>query len=182
MGVHVLLGSAQAARQLDAGDEPAEPGQQRERRPAEDLLLVAREHRHESRQVGRGPLAGLIPLADGEPARAGEACEEARIVHLHHGRLGGRIAEAPHAVRSAYLERAVGDARERPLQHAPGGGSDQTRSRARRGDGLALDAAHVVTDPCSGSNGGLRWNGTRLRHSFSACQWMRAMTCPVTQG
>ena len=33
-------------------------------------------------------------------------------------------------------------------------------------DALALDAAHVGIDPRSGSNGGLRWNGTRLRQSL----------------
>ena len=53
--------------------------------------------------------------------------------------------------------------------------------RARRDD-LSLDAAHVGIDPRSGSKGGLRWKGTRLRQSWSACQWMRAMTWPVTQG
>ena len=183
MGVDVLFGPAQAARQLDARDEAAETGQQRERRPAEDLLVVAREHRHEARQIGRRPLTGLVALPDREPAGAGEAREEARIVHLHDRRLGGRVAEAPHAVGSANLERALGDAGERALEHAARGGSDQAGPRARRSsDGLALDPAHVGTEPCSGSKGGLRWNGTRLRQSLSACQWMRAMICPVTHG
>ena len=182
MGVDVLFGPAQAARQLDARDEAAETGQQRERRPAEDLLVVAREQRHEARQIGRRPLAGLVALPDREPAGAGEAREEARIVHLHDRRLGGRVAEAAHAVGSANLERALGDAGERALEHAAGGGSDRPGRVRARSDGLALDAAHVGTEPCSGSKGGLRWNGTRLRQSCSACQWMRAMTCPVTHG
>ena len=182
MRVHVALGAAQAARQLDARDEAPECGEQRERRPAEDLILVAREQGHEAREVGRGPLAGLVALADGEAAGAREPGEEARVVHLEHHGHGVRIAEAAHAVGRAQLERAVLDARQRPLEHAPRHRPDRPRRRAPRRDDLSLHAAHVGIDPRSGSKGGLRWKGTRLRQSWKACQWMRAMTWPVTQG
>ena len=98
-------------------------------------------------------------------------------MHVEDDGLGVRIAEAPHAVGRAQLERTVLDAGERALEHAPGDRSERSGSGAHGDDGLSLDAAHVGIDPRSGSNGGLRWNGTRLRHSCSACQWMRAMTC-----
>ena len=182
MRVDVLLGATQAARQLDVRDHARDRGEHRERRAVEDLILVAREQRDQPGQVGRRPLAGLVALADGELARAREAGEEARVVDLEHLRLRGGVAEAAHAVGSAQLERAVLDARERPLEHAAGDRPDHAGPRACGDRGLLLDAAHVGIDPRSGSNGGLRWNGTRLRHSWSACQWMRVMTCAVIHG
>ena len=182
--VHVALGAAQPARQLDARDEPPEPREHRERRPAEDLLLVAREQRDEAR-AGRA----RTTRRPGSPRRP-RAARSARAARRSAGRAPRmttghriRIAEAAGAVGRAQLERSVLDARRarararaaRPRRRDPA-------PCAARATPLSLDAAHVGIDPRSGSNGGLRWNGTRLRQSCSACQWMRAMTWPVTHG
>src|SRR5207245_2038395 len=49
--------------------------------------------------------------------------------------------------------------------------------------GVRLAApAHDRALPSPGTNGGLRWNGTRLSHSRTACQWMSAVTCSGMSG
>ena len=95
---------------------------------------------------------------------------------LEHDGLRTRVAEAADAVGRAQLERTVLDAAERASSTRRDDRADRPGARARIAAALALDPAHVGIDPRSGSNGGLRWNGTRLRQSCSACQWMRAMT------
>ena len=53
----------------------------------------------------------------------------------------------------------------------PSAGSRSSGARAER------SLAHARIDPFPGTNGGLRWNGTRFSQSLSACQWMRPITC-----
>ena len=77
-------------------------------------------------------------------------------------------------MRQPDLERAAFDAGEHARERAGGEPLDGLQPRAR----LAAESFHAQgrTEPFPGSNAGLWWNGTRLRKSFSACQWMSAVT------
>ncbi len=63
--------------------------------------------------------------------------------------------------------RASGVSGER---RAGGSGLSARRAGAAAGSG-------AVCDPSPGTNRGLWWNGTLFIASFTACQWMRPVTC-----
>ncbi len=55
---------------------------------------------------------------------------------------------------------------------AAGAGASSVATRPPGGAG-----AVVVREPSPGENRGLRWKGTFFIASFTACQWMRPVTC-----
>ena len=146
-----------------------------ERVPTGRRFRVPEQELEERGQVVRAPFAGRVGLAEPElPARR-EPAEEAPVADRQaHGRAG---AEAPYrAVRQLDLERPALEVRERPLEDRHGHVLEEAPTRPRLDSKRPLERGHVRTEPSPGTNGGLRWNGTRLRHSRSACQWMSAVT------
>src|SRR3954453_16823283 len=138
---------------------------------------VAQQQLEEGDEVVAIPLAGGVRLAEPELAARGEPTEERRVVDREGPRSAG--AEAPHpAVRKLDLEGAALEPRERPLEHARGSALERAAAQRRR---LRADA-HVRTLPCPGTNGGLRWNGTRFSQSRSAWKWISAVTCSGWSG
>ena len=79
-------------------------------------------------------------------------------------------------------ERSLVQAGERAREHADGHALEYAAARGRNRPERALDRAHRFTDPSPGTNGGLRWKGTRFSQRRSACQWMSAVTCTGMSG
>ena len=139
-------------------------------------LGVDEEKLEERRQIVGRPLPGGVRLAQPELAAGGDPPEETAVVDREPD--GRARAEAAHrAVGELDLERPALEVRERALEDRDGHALQQPPARARLGPQAALERRHDRTEPSPGTNGGLRWNGTRLRQRRRACQWISPVTC-----
>ena len=126
------------------------------------------------------PFARRIRLADAELPPRRDPPEEGVVVDRQ---VGDRAApEAPDlASGEPHLERPALEPHERAIEDRHRDPLEERQSRGlwRAAEG-ALGAVErcsfAATEPSPGTNAGLRWNGTRLSQSLSACQWISATT------
>ena len=142
---------------------------------------VPEQELEHAREVVRRPLACLVRLSERELRPRRDAPEEPRVADLEH--LLGARAEAPlRAVRQTDDERSALDTGKHPLEQGDGDAPETAEPCRGRRSQRALERAHGRSDPLPGSNGGLWWNGTPRRYSFSACQWISESTCSGITG
>ncbi len=171
MVANVPGGGEQAGPAVEPRPQLAEPAQVRVARRRS--LRVPGQQLEQPGQVVGAPLARLVGLAQPEPRPGGEPAEEPGVVDRHPNR-GPRAERHLGAVGQADEERPALEPRQDSLER-PHGDAVHERDAGCRLPAKGVDA-HVRTDPFPGSKGGFLWNGTRLRKSLSACQWMSAIT------
>jgi len=134
-------------------------------------IRIAEQQLEERDEVVRVPLARGVGLAQAELAARREPPEERSVVDLEAHR--SPVPEAPRSTAGKLdLEGAALEVVERALQD---GDRRSLEDAAAGRDGLGSNT-HGRTLPIPGTNGGLRWNGTRLRQRRSASKWMSAIT------
>ena len=140
-----------------------------------------KQKRDERREVVGVPLAGRVGLSEPDRATARHAAEEAVAPDLDRGLLAGSEM-TERAVRKTNLERARLEPRQRALQQRYRDPLEDPAARRGSRAERPLEGAHRRTEPSPGTNGGLRWNGTRFANSLSACQWISVVTCSGMSG
>ena len=137
--------------------------------------LIARQHRQQPGQIGRAPSAIDVRLGESDIAAGQHLPRECPVGNEKVDGLLGGIAEAkPVAIGGGDAHRAVGEAFEKGEQETCANrkarrsrsGLGRSGETVDRGGWVGLD--HRVVSSRGGA--GLRWNGTRASHNFTACQ------------
>ena len=138
---------------------------------------VAEQELEQGDEVVAVPFAGLCTTRRRRACPRGDAPEEGVVVDPRSApaplKLAGpplpkRRSSPPGSCTSSVPPSSPARARSR-IEVAIRPGSDE-RAACRRPAKRPIEAAHSFTEPCPGTNAGLRWNGTRLSQSRSACQ------------
>ena len=167
----------------EAAGEGARPRVQRACQAA--LFLehppVAKHQPHQGHEIGRRPVAVHEGLAEANVAAGQRPKEEPIVVHRQRRIQLAGITESIRAVRAPHGQHAARQAAEarekrclRPVrQHRPCSVHDSA--------GTARPAAHAARSPTPFAVT-RDTTGAPFHHSFTACQWICAITHAVTAG
>ncbi len=136
---------------------------------------VRGEQGEQGGRVGRLPQAVKPGFGQADVALRQHGIEHRPVANLHDG-VARAFAEA--------LAQAAGQSQfQRPAAQAFEQAQRQGRIARHAGGGQGQGAVEHVHRVVSSNGGwGLEKKGTRLSHSRSACQWMRAITPSVIHG